>query len=213
MKMTITRALSELKVLRSRYTNSLLELKPIAVKHGSKLRAPYSSYKADDFEAQALRSLQSTEALQARLLEIKTKIDISNSKTIIEICGRKMTIQEALVMKSMIDLKEQLLENLKSYQYNARREYEKALDENQKRVDKMVSETTASMGNSPAKPDPDTEKKALESVESLYKVEFVDPGKLGDRIENLKKEIEDFKSNIDYALSESNSTTFIDIAD
>lgn len=213
MKITITRALTELKTLRSRYTDQLIDLKPIAVKQGSKLRSPYASYKPEDFEKQILPGLQSVEALYKRMVDIKTKIDQSNSVTKVTIGSSEMTIQEALVMKSYVNLKEQMLENLKSYQSQARREYERALEDNRKYVERMVQNATSSSGTPGGKVDPETERKALESVESLYKVDFVDSGKLSERIEKLTKEIEEFKSNVDYALSESNSTTFIEIDD
>ena len=54
------------------------------------------------------------------------------------------------------------------------------------------------------------EKKAKESIESLYKVSFVDPIMIEEEIEKLDKEISDFKTEVDYVLSESNSTTFIE---
>ena len=50
MEYTITKSLSLLKTLKARYNKELNNLECIAVKHGSKLRRPYSSYKPDDFK-------------------------------------------------------------------------------------------------------------------------------------------------------------------
>ena len=57
------------------------------------------------------------------------------------------------------------------------------------------------------------EKKAVEQIEGLYGVKFVDPLSLETIIKQLESEIEEFESNVDYALSESNSQTFIEIPD
>ena len=76
-----------------------------------------------------------------------------------------------------------------------------------------MSENTAASGNGVSKVDPDLEKRAVEQVESLYGVKFVDPLSLETLVKQLETEVEDFKNNVDFALSESNSTTFIEISD
>lgn len=213
MKLTITRALNEIKLLRSRYQNQIRELAPIAVQHGLKLRSPYSSYKPEDFASQVKPSMQSVEDLWKRIIEIKTKIDQSNMITIVKIGSSEMTVQEALVMKSYISDKEILLSKLKSSLRSARAEYDSALEDNRKKVERTVSENTAASGNGVSKVDPDLEKRAVEQVESLYGVKFVDPLSLETLVKQLETEVEDFKNNVDFALSESNSTTFIEISD
>ena len=74
-------------------------------------------------------------------------------------------------------------------------------------------EQVKNMTTAGASKDPEVEKKVLESMEKLYEVNFVDPISLSDKIQALEKEIQDFNTNVDFALSESNSTTFIDVDD
>lgn len=209
MKYTITRALAELKVLKNRYNSEVNTMMPIAVKRGNKLRGPYSSYKEEDFRKQALATYQSVVALEKRIVSIKAAIDASNFQTKIQVGGKEMTVLEALNMKSFIDLKKTRLSYYKSLMQRARNEYEQALSDNKNRIEKIVTEQTASSSVK----DPDIEKKTIESIESLYKVDFIDPLELEEKIKGLETEIQDFENNVDYALSESNSTTYIEVED
>lgn len=210
MKYTITRALSELKTLKDRYVKELSKLNLVAVKHGSKLRAPNSSYKEEDFCDQAKAMYQSVCDLEKRIQEMKNKIDISNFTTKITIGEKEMTVQEAINLKNyVIGLKEDRLMYLKSLSTQAHNAFDRALDENKAKVERMTdrsgSTTTVKSG--------EAEEDAVKYVEKLYAVELIDPIKIDDQIKDLEKEITDFKTNIDYVLSESNSVTFIEIDD
>ena len=111
-EITVTRALSELKTLKARFEKSLRDLNLVAVNQGSKLRAPFTSYKKEDFEDKARAGLQSSNALYARIIALKTAIDQSNSVTKVKICGQELTIQEVLVQKKYLELKHDLLSEL-----------------------------------------------------------------------------------------------------
>ena len=92
---------------------------------------------------------------------------------------------------------------------SARNEFDRALNDNKLRIEKIIQDQTAASSVK----DPELEKKTVESIESLYKVEFVNVIDLEKKIESLEKEISDFENNVDYALSEANSTTYIEIPD
>lgn len=209
-KLSITRALSELKVLKKRHENELSNLKPIAVRHGNKLMRPYVSIKVEDFEKQIEPGNQSIEKLERMIFEIKSKINESNSKTIVKIGENEMTVQEAIVKKELIELKKNRLNVLKRHLLQARNSFEEAVDDNKMKVEKQVQDV---MQNSASKKiDSDMEKSINDSIEMLYKVEFIDKD-LATKIQQLESEIEDFENNVDFALSESNSTTYIELDD
>ena len=211
MKYTITRALAELKLLKNRYNSELTSSNLVAVRQGQKLRQPNSALTIEAFEAKAGAQFQSIEALRNRIIKIKDAIDKSNSETIVEIGGKSMTVQQAIVRKNHIDLLEFELRTLKMQYLKAQKEKDLADAENKARVEKLVSETTSA--KSGTVDTHTTEKDALTTIEKLYEAAFVDPIKISERIESLEKEIENFKTNVDYVLSESNSTTFIEVED
>jgi hypothetical protein len=208
MKISITRGLSELKVLKNRYEREIRDAKLIGVSVAGKMVSPYTSYKPTDFEEQAKSGFQSLMDLEKRIIEIKTKIDQSNFVTKVKVAGKEMTVLEAIEMKSFVDLKEQRLLLLKQQLRSARNSYEEAEKKNRERIEKNVSEQTAS-GNK----DATLEAKIKESIESLYPLVMIDPIKVEDEIKKEEKFLEDFKNEIDFVLSESNSLTYIEIDD
>lgn len=209
-KLSITRALSELKLLKKRHEKLLGECNPIAVKHGSRLMGEYVSYKPEDFEKNIDPGMQAVEKLEDLIFEIKSKINYSNSKTIVKIGTKEMTVQEAIVQKDLISFKEARLKMLKEKLLNARALYERAVNDNKMNIAKQVQDLSGKSADK--KVDPELEKNISESVEKLYKVEFVDHN-LVDKIKVLENEIEEFNTNVDFALSESNSITTIEISD
>jgi tetratricopeptide (TPR) repeat protein len=211
MKYTITRALAELKLLKERYTKEVSYLELVAVKHGNKLRPPYSQYKEEDFTNHAKSLYQSICDLEKRITEIKNRIDISNFNTKVVIGDCEMSIQEVLNYKNnVLSLKESRLYMMKELKRKALLEYDKAISENKQRVDKITADKNS---GSTVKTVGEVEEDAITFVEKLYEVSMIDPINIDEEIERLENEIETFKHNIDFVLSESNSITSIEIDD
>ena len=207
MKYTITRALAELTMLKDRHQKEVSKMNLIAVKQGAKIRKPNSSYDEKSFIEQASQSYQSVLDIERRILLIKNQIDMSNFTTKVKIGDIEMTVQEALNMKRLIDLKKTRLMYLKTLKSRATADYDAGIEENRRRIEKM-SQDQMSGGSAKAG---DAEKEIVESVEKIYKMDFIDPIKLSDEIMKLEAEIDDFDNNVDYVLSESNSTTYIEV--
>ena len=204
MEYSITRALAELKVIEKRFYSGIDDLHLVAVKHGLILRRPYSSIKLDDFKTKAEAGDQSVRAIEERIALIKKKIAEVNSKTMVKIGSREMTIQDALIEKStIIPLKEARLAKYKRLLTDARNQFDAAGMENEEKIQRNIQD----------RKDVITEIQAREEIESTRKVEMVDPLNLAEKIKELEDEITDFKGNVDFALSEKNSTTYIQIED
>jgi hypothetical protein len=115
-----------------------------------------------------------------------------------------MTIQEALIEKStIIPLKEARLAKYKRLLTDARNQFDAAVEENEEKIQRNIQD----------RKDVLTESQAREEIESSRKVEMIDPLNIADKIKELEDEIMEFKGNVDFALSEVNSTTFIEIED
>jgi hypothetical protein len=207
MKYTITRALAELTTLKDKHQKEVNKMNLIAVKQGAKIRRPNSSYSEKSFIEQANQSYQSVLDIERRILSIKNQIDASNFTTKVKIGDTEMTVQEALNMKRLIELKQNRLYYLKTMKQKAQMDFDAGNEENRRRIEKM-SQDQMSNGSSKAG---DAEKEIVESVEKIYKMDFIDPVNLSDEIEKLENEIAEFNNNIDYVLSESNSTTYIEV--
>ena len=205
-KISITRAFSLKKTLVERFNKELANSKLIGVAVGKKMSDTYVSYAPEDFEKQAVESFQSITDIAKILVEIRTKIDQSNFVTKVKIGGVEMTVLEAIRKKDEIAKKAALVVNLRGQLRVQRSLFERAIANNNSRVERIVSEQTAS-----GVKDKNLEETVRENIDALYAVSFVDPLKLEEKIKELEKEVEDFTSEVDFALSESNSTTYIEI--
>ena len=209
MQISITRALSELKVLQKRFDKEVSQLDVISVQHGLTLMRN-SSVKPEDFSEKAKAQLQSVEALQRRIHLIKTKIQQSNAITVVKIGTQEMTVLEAIIKKSLIENQKSLLARLKRQLTLANDNFENATMSNENKIAKQLEDATK---NSTVKLDLEVEKQIKASVESLYPIKMIDPCKLSDKIKALEDEIEEFEANVDFALSESNALTQIEVGD
>jgi uncharacterized small protein (DUF1192 family) len=209
MQISITRALSELKVLQKRFDKEVSQLAVISVQHGLTLMKN-SSVKPEDFSEKAKAQLQSVEDLQKRIHLIKTKIQQSNAITMVKIGTQEMTVLEAIIKKSLIENQKDLLARLKKQLILANDNFEAATMSNENKIAKQLEDATK---NSTVKLDLEVEKQIKASVESLYPIKMIDPCKLSDKIKALEDEIEEFEANVDFALSESNALTQIEVGD
>lgn len=205
-KITITRALAEMKLLQKRIDNKTRGLMVVGYQQYGKMQDPYNHMEISTFEKQAKEELQSVEDLMNRITLIKMAIDKSNSTTVIKICGKEMTIQEVLVEKKFIENKKNLLSKLKSLKERTNRDFQACTE----RVNAEIDALRQSLSSSK-----DSNKETIEAVCSntmeLKYPKMVDSCDLSKKIETLEKDIEDFENNVDYALSESNSVTYIEV--
>lgn len=209
-KISITRALTEYKTLKKRISKEVTEnLEVIAVQQGNKLRdCPYIEPEA--FKERAISEMKKINDLYDRYTALKKAIDKSNYETKITVGKVEMTVQEAIAKKNMIDLRKDLLEKLKDEYKDARADMEMALRENDQKIDNLISQQTQGKNDKELKANMET---ARNYVNTTFAVSLMDPCDLGTLIKNLEEEIDDFEKNVDFALSEVNSTTFIDIPD
>jgi hypothetical protein len=205
-KMSITRALTTVKMLEKKFNKNCDELHIVSVESDGKLESPDNYMKKEDFSEKAKAQLSSVNDTLDRIKMIKKEIDKANSSMTITIAGKTMTIQEALVEKKYLPLKEKLLTRLKYEKNRGSSILENANDELQERADALRSSDSKSV-------DKTKEVAIVDSFLKKFNPTMVDPCNIGETVEKLEKWIEEFKNNIDFALSEINSKTEIDIPD
>ena len=204
--MTIHRALSELKLMDSRIGNQTRSLEPCGLYQKGKLINNH--IKEEDFAVNAQSLFQSVTDLITRKNRIKTAIVESNSKTLVIVAGKEMTVADAINFKNIIVYKTTLLELLK----NKYKFYLAEMNRNNETVENNVQRIPeATFGKENVK----VGKEDLDAVRKPYmeanEFHLFDPLKVQEKIDTLTKEIEDFKVEVDAVLSESNAITFIEI--
>lgn len=205
-KITITRALSELKSLKSKHSKLTDELNILAVQVGTKLCGGDISYKPEDFIKRAKESFQSVTDVYKRIVTIKTEIDKSNSVTEVVIGSEKMTVQEAIVRKNLIDCERRLLRAMKQEKVAT----DSLVEQKQMEIEQSVMQLRNTYATAGKDKDIET---VVEALMKTSEVKLIDPCEVTKVIKEYEERLDDFLTNVDYALSESNSTTFIEVPD
>ena len=117
-KMSITRALAELKLLDKRISKSIGQAKFVTfAKDNSK--DVVRGLSKEDYNKEAKATLQSIKDLIERRSKIASAIAISNATQDIDVAGKKYKVVEAITRKNNIQHEEELLGQLKSQLANA----------------------------------------------------------------------------------------------
>lgn len=207
MKMSIHRALGELKTLDKRIRKEIEN----TIFIGAKKKSSNTEYKTRtsivDFNNNVNSSIQSINDLILRRKEIKEAIVNSNANTFVTIGDNKMTVASAIERKTSIGYDKFLLSKIKE-QYALIVGF---VEENNEEVECDLSSKIDNMLNA-------NDKNNINGIEEFSKAyrnsnswEIIDPVDLKSLIDKLEKEITIFENEVDVVLSESNATTFIEV--
>jgi hypothetical protein len=204
-KMTIHRALCELKLIDAKIEKAIAQVNPSGIYQ--KGRRINGSIPEEDFKTLAQSTYDSAIALMARKTVIKSAIVQSNGKTTVKIGERTMTVADAITAKAIIKFKKAFIANLTS----RHRAQVAALNTNNSMVMQNAQKLLeGAMGK-------DNTKVTKEDVEAILKpfmdnneFHLFDPLKIEEKIKVLEKEVGDFEADVDAVLSESNAVTFIE---
>ena len=206
MKMTLARALAEIKLLNSKIEKNIGRLQLVATKTGKKDIINGSNEKVVDFNENAKSNYQSTLDLIKRRNFIKSKLTQANAITTISIGQDSYTIAEAIDRKNSIQIEKTLLDKMKSNLNLQIKNMNTANDKMEADINRMV-ETKMGADKSKAEDVADLKRIFRESDTTT----LVDPLDLKVKIEDLEKSIENFELNIDFTLSEANAINCIEI--
>lgn len=208
MEMSIHQALAELKLLANRIEDATSNALFAGIIKGKEKNVKGSNKSEEDFKTQSKADLESIKDLIQRRNEIKSKIVLSNASTKVEIGGQVYTVAEAIERKSSIEYEKGLLYQL-NYQYkNALKNVE---NENYNVERQLENQIAGIVGRDKDNNNMDLVDGLTKKYEEERKYRLVDGIGLEDTIKSLKKSIEDFESEVDFALSISNSLTTIQV--
>ena len=138
---------------------------------------------------------------------MKTAIIRSNATTTVEVNGVKMTVAEAIERKGSIDKEVMLLTELQRQLAQSRTAVERNNVTMQQRLDEMIK---AAVGKD--------RKATTEEIDGISNpfiaanvTALLDPSGLEAVVEQLAKDIDGFRFEVDFALSEVNARTTIDV--
>jgi len=207
-KITITRALAELKLLDARILKQIAGLKTVGLYQERTNKGVIgTTYKEKEFSDLVPSEYQSTLDLIKRRATIKSKIMLSNSLTLIKIGDQEMTVAQAIDHKAVIQYEEKLLGKLRLDLGNALSAIEKQKPELEKAINDMLAHNLGSE----SKPSQDDYDKIAKPLIEANTLKLADPLKVEAKIKDLEEKISRFTGEIDFVLSESNAKTEIEI--
>ena len=208
-RMTIHKALAELKTLDDRINKAITTLDPVAAnKRSNKV---YKGVSITDWCEQAKSDYQKATDLICRRNAIKRAVVLSNATTKVTIGGQEYSVAEAIEMKNHgMENKQSLLGFIANKYRSAGIEIERQNGANlENKADTYIGSL---YGNSDMKNlSADVQKVRSEFIESQTYV-LVDPLGVEKIMEALAQEINDFMIEVDSALSVSNALTEIEIS-
>ena len=206
-KMTIHKALCELKILDSRINNAISSARfCLANKHSNE---KVNGVTVEEYQETMKASYNKASDLIRRREAIKRAVVLSNAKTIVKIGGKEYTVAEAIEMNNHgIDLKLQLKNAMK-------KQYDSAMtaiiSKNSVVDDKATEYVVGLFGQKENKTANEEYEKARKSYIEANTMELIDPVNILEKIEALEVEIADFTTEVDSALSVSNALTEITV--
>ena len=206
-KMTIHKALCELKILDSRINNAISSARfCLANKHSNE---KVNGVTVEEYQETMKASYNKASDLIKRREAIKRAVVLSNAKTIVKIGGKEYTVAEAIEMNNHgIDLKLQLKNAMK-------KQYDSAMttiiSKNSVVDDKATEYVVGLFGQKESKTANEEYEKARKSYIEANTMELIDPVNILEKIEVLEVEIADFTTEVDSALSVSNALTEITV--
>jgi hypothetical protein len=209
MKMSITRALVELKNLNDRIVRAVSEGKYVAVSVGSNLHQKVPGFVSPEAATAAITgSFDKVEQLISNRQKIKSAIVLSNARTTVELVGKSMTVAEAIEMKSTLDFRKDYMLALRQQLHTANQQVEKQNTALEATIDSLL---TTLYGSEKAKISADDAANVSKPQRDQKQATLFDPVSIAKKMEVLQAEIDVLTSEVDFVLSESNAKTEIEV--
>ena len=205
-KMTIHRALSELKIIDAKIDKQTNEIIQVGVFQTGKLIN--GIIPKEDFETSARSKYDSVTALIKRKSAIKSAIVNANSITKINVAGNEMTIADAITLKTTVDFKKKLSNRIKAIYQSATANVNRNNEAVVKNCQIILENTFGKENVKISSTDVDSVQKPFMAANEFHLFDPLDSVKL---IEKLDSEISDFEAEVDAVLSEINAITFIEV--
>lgn len=205
-KMTVARALVELKTLTIRIDKLIQELEPVSISKGGKLDSNIRN--VDEYKASVLSSYQKLMDLVKRKRKIKAAIVYSNALTKVKIGSVEMTVAEAIERKVSINSDKGIKKHLSMKLVEASKKIISHNEQMQKQLLQLLNATYSKSETEVSKDDHD---KIAIPFKANNEAILIDPLDIKKKISELDEEIDMFESEVDIALTESNATTIIEL--
>ena len=206
-KMTVHEALCELKTLRKRVEDGIVEGTPIMYKENG--ATMLNGKPVPEVVAEIKAQHQSVTDLINRMTAIKAAVNQYNAEKKINVAGQEYSIAQAIYMKSFgIETKRELLT---SYQRALKHATTYVESMNGDKLNSRAETAMTSLFGAKEKADPEKYLAGLKDYKEQHMLVLVDPLDLAKVTKKMEEEIVAFESKVDSAIQIANATTEIEI--
>ena len=210
-KMSVTRALAELKRLDDRLDRMATDQSifvSVAVGQGDKQKVLGVSDTVQNVVSQIQSNRDRVNSMIEMRAKIKSAVVASNAATKVKLGAREMTVAEAIELKKSIDVKRKMLSTYRRQvsQANALVAKQNAT------LDAQIETNLATIyGNDKGKVDASMFEAIAKPQREQKLASLIDPIKINDLIKSLDEEISLVDTELDFTLSEINAKTEIEV--
>ena len=210
-KMTVHKALAELKTMDDRITKSIRDnTYCLAVKHSAE---KINGVTVENFRSKIKSGYNKTKDLIARRNAMKRAVILSNAITKVKVGENEYTVAEAIEMKNHgMEFRSALLRQINSAYTTAQNELNRNSGETlEKKAEKYILDVISAQ---PKDSKMSVDSEAMKALRKTYiennTYDLVDPLDVTKIMEALDAEINEFNTEVDAALSVSNALTVIE---
>jgi hypothetical protein len=210
-KMSVTRALAELKRLDDRILRASSDGVFVAVgvgKDANQTVSGLSGTSVAQITAKIQGSYDTLTTMFKQRSDIKRAIVLSNAKTLVKLGTVEVTVAEAIEMKRSVESKRTLMAVLKrasTVAQNSVTQLNTALDA------AIEANLKAVYGSDKAKMDENAHAMISKPQKAMKEASLIDPMKIAEKIAQLEEEISLVDTELDFTLSEVNAKTDIEV--
>lgn len=212
MQISVTRALSEIKMLDKRITEKTNTSTFLGITRGrdDQIKVVGSNNTVDHVSNKISSEYQSLTDLIVRRRYLKSLVAASNAKTTVEIQGISYVVQDVIESKSSIkydlDIHQRMMQQYRASITECERQ-NIALNQ------KIETAVAQAYGNEKGKVTEEQYNAVAKPRLDEGQYNLIDPLKLEDLITKKADQLNGFLMEVDFALSESNARTMIEVGD
>lgn len=207
--MSLTRALAEVKILEERIQKGILTGRFVDVVQGNADTPVDRAYAhKSDLEKRIQGDFQSVEDLLARRSAVKSAITRANVATWVRLGDRQLTIADAVNLKQSLFLHQLLLDTLKQQLLQGTRQVEQLAKQLDEKVERLVQNSFQNV----SKISEDQFLSVKKPQADAFEPKLLDPLGVAERIRALEAQLDMIRLELDFALSEVNAKTDIEVS-
>lgn len=209
-KITVTRALVELKRLDARIAQAIRTgtFSAVQVGQGDKAKVLHSAKQVSTVRGEINASFQSVESLLKNRVAVKSAIVASNAVVMVTLGEASMTVAEAIDLKATLPLRKQLITEVKSQMAKAKQAAEVS---NTRMESEINTQIQALLGADKAKHEPATLKMITDTQKGMKEQTLIAEDLVVEKLKTLEADLLNIETELDFVLSESNALTSVEV--